>query len=391
MIRHLIILAIAALFVSCQTNVPQLKEAEQLSMAIGRQYAPDSREELFQMHFSIHGSALVVSGETTNSEAKKALLASLNRMKQPVIDSIQILPDHSLGAKNWGLVNVSVCNIRTTPAHSSEMSSQAILGTPVKLLKKQGSWILIQTPDRYLGWVDDDALFQTDSAGMADWRAGKRIIYLPLSGNAVNPETKEAVTDLVAGSILKLVEVSKTSTVLEMPDGRNLEIPAGDGMDFDLWKNNPAQTADKLILTSKKLMGRPYLWGGTSTKGIDCSGFVKTVFYLNGIILARDASLQFRHGAFTDPLEGYTKLKPGDLVFFGRKATGDKPARATHVGLYLGESAYINSSGYVKIDSFDPNQKNFSKIRTDNWLGSRTILGSEGVRGIVRVKDHVWY
>lgn len=391
MLRHLILLLLAVFCVSCTTNVAHLKEVEQISVAIGKEYAPDSREELFQVHFSIHGSTLIVSGETTNAEAKRALLTRLNSLKQPVVDSINVLPDNLLGTKTWGLVNVSVCNIRTSLAHSAEMSSQAILGTPVLILKKSGSWLLIQTPDHYIGWVDDDAIFQTDASGMAAWRSGKRIFYLPLSGNAVNPLTKEAVTDLVAGSILKLVEISKAGTVLEMPDGRRLEIPSGDGMDFDLWKNKPAQTAEKLAITSKSLTGRPYLWGGTSTKGVDCSGFVKTVFYLNGIILARDASLQFLHGVFTDPQTGYTTLKPGDLVFFGRKATGDKPARATHVGLYLGEGAYINSSGYVKVDSFDPNQQNFSRNRADNWLGSRTILGSEGVAGIIRVKDHPWY
>jgi cell wall-associated NlpC family hydrolase len=112
---------------------------------------------------------------------------------------------------------------------------------------------------------------------------------------------------------------------------------------------------------------------------------------MSGIILARDASLQFRHGAFTDPQAGYNKLQQGDLVFFGKKAEGDRPAKATHVGLYLGNGEYINSSGYVRTDSFDPTHKNFSKARLDGWLGGRTILGSEGVKGIVRVKDHPWY
>jgi cell wall-associated NlpC family hydrolase len=188
-----------------------------------------------------------------------------------------------------------------------------------------------------------------------------------------------------------MVEISKSGGVAELPDGRKIALQAAEFNDFDSWKENLQPTAVSLIGSSKSLTGRPYLWGGTSSKGVDCSGFVKTVFFLNGIILARDASLQFRHGVFTEPQSGYNQLKAGDLVFFGRKADGSKPAKATHVGLYLGDGDYINSSGCVKVDSFDPNHKNFSKIRSDNWLGGRTILGSEGTPGIVRVKDHSWY
>ena len=99
------------------------------------------------------------------------------------------------------------------------MSSQPILAPPVRILKKSGSWLYIQTPDRYLGWVDDDAVQQTDANGMSAWKKGKRFIYLPLVGTGTNPVTKEAVTDLVAGSILKLDTISKAEALLEMPDG----------------------------------------------------------------------------------------------------------------------------------------------------------------------------
>jgi len=381
-----------ALFsVACHTNNSRLNEAEQISKSAISQFVPDGREDIFKIHFTEKGTDLVVTGETTSLEGKNALIASLTNSKFSVIDSIRILPDDSLGTKTWGLVTLSVCNIRTKPADEAEMASQSLLGTPVKILKKSKHWFLIQTPDHYIGWVDDNALHQTDSIGMTAWRTSKRVIYLPLSGNGFHPETKEAVTDLVAGDILTSDTIIKSEYVLEMPDGRKLAIPAGEAMDFDQWKKNTSPTAASIINSAKSLLGRPYLWGGTSSKGVDCSGFTKTAYFLNGIILARDASLQFRHGEFADPINGYEKLKIGDLVFFGKKADGEHPAKATHVGIYLGNGLYINSSGYVRIDSFNPDDKNYSKKRADTWLGARTVLGSEGAKGIIKVKDHPWY
>ena len=92
-------------------------------------------------------------------------------------------------------------------------------------------------------------------------------------------------------------------------------------------------------------MGIPYLWGGSSVKGVDCSGFVQSVFFRNGIILARDASLQALHGLPVDISDGFNRLKKGDLLFFGSKENGD--SHVTHVALYLGNNEYINSSGRV--------------------------------------------
>ncbi len=120
-------------------------------------------------------------------------------------------------------------------------------------------------------------------------------------------------------------------------------------------------------------MGIPYLWGGSSPKGADCSGFVQSVFFRNGLILQRDASLQALHGLNVDISDGYDRLKKGDLLFFG-SLVNNLP-HVTHVAIYLGNKEYINSSGRVMINSLDSTRCEFRQLqvefasvgKTDYW------------------------
>ncbi len=130
-------------------------------------------------------------------------------------------------------------------------------------------------------------------------------------------------------------------------------------------------------------MGSPYLWGGASSKAMDCSGFVKLVYYTQGIILARDASQQARYGEPVD-FSNRNNLQPGDLLFFGSSAQQIK-----HMGIYLGNGNFIHSSGMVRINSIDPGDPKFVPAR--NTVAARRIINSLGTEGIVRVKDHPWY
>ena len=109
------------------------------------------------------GKNITVRGETNLPEAKDKIFELLTRSGYTYIDSITVLPDTSVVKKPWGLVTVSVCNIRTKPAHKAEMATQALMGTPVKILNKQGGWLLVQTPDSYMGWTDDPVEELSDS------------------------------------------------------------------------------------------------------------------------------------------------------------------------------------------------------------------------------------
>lgn len=378
------------LFFAC-TDKGILTDGQRVLDTVEQEFAPDKREAFFQINLTEEQGKWIVRGETNIQSAKDSLLIRLNKLKPLVADSVMVLPGEKNDSAGWALVTISVCNLRSGAGHDEEMVSQATLGTPVRVLKKQSSWYLVQTPDKYISWVDADALVVLSDKKFNEWKNDDRRIYLPSYGTGLHPENNTPVTDLVAGSILQYKGMSGSNCLLAMPDGRLLTVPASDMENFESWMQKDNPSYDELITTAQQFMGRPYLWGGTSTKGIDCSGFVKTVYFLNGIILARDASLQFRHGGLIAPEQGWQSLQTGDLVFFGRKATDEKPAKATHVGMYIGEGEFIHSAGMVKQNSFDPQKNNYSEFRTISWLGGRRLLDSLGQAGIVKVSDHPWY
>jgi gamma-D-glutamyl-L-lysine dipeptidyl-peptidase len=107
---------------------------------------------------------------------------------------------------------------------------------------------------------------------------------------------------------------------------------------------------------------------------MDCSGFVKTVYRLNGIELNRDASQQAQMGTEVNVGATFENSRTGDLLFFGQKGTGDRPERVTHVGLYLGDRMFIHSSGRVRVSSFDPASPQFEESLLKRFVRSRRLI-----------------
>jgi cell wall-associated NlpC family hydrolase len=360
--------------------------------SIGIVWVPDLREGIFDAQLTSSESGFVLRGETTVPEAKDAITGILGQKGVIFLDSLKVLPDSGLAAVPWGLVNVSVCNIRFTSSYDAEMVSQATMGTPVKIYKQDGGWLLVQTPDMYLGWVDSDAIALKTSGEHSLWKSSERLSYTAKTGDIWSDRTRaKPVSDIVAGCIAEITGEGREGFDVRLPDGRTGFIPAGTAVRLEKLSAGELLTPENLVSSAESFMGIPYLWGGTSAKGFDCSGFVKTVYFLNGIILDRDASQQFQNGirirarreSFPD------SLKAGDLMFFGSSRRG-RP-RASHVGMYIGNSEFIHCSGMVKINSLDSTRTNFSRSRRDSYLGARRIIGAPAGKGTLPVQQHEWY
>ncbi|HYE58275.1 MAG TPA: C40 family peptidase, partial [Rhodothermales bacterium] len=133
---------------------------------------------------------------------------------------------------------------------------------------------------------------------------------------------------------------------------------------------------EALVSTAKTLLGAPYLWGGTSTKGMDCSGFTKTVYLLHGLILPRDANQQADAGEAVDDAGDFSKLQPGDLLFFGRKAQEGRAESIVHVGMWIGGGEFIHAAGRVRINSMDPGAPNYDAYERGRYIRARRYLGT---------------
>jgi gamma-D-glutamyl-L-lysine dipeptidyl-peptidase len=358
---------------------------------IASKYVPDNRTGIFNVRIISTRKSITLKGETTSEAAKAAIIKALVNQGITLSDSILILPDTLKNKKYSGLVTLSVVNLRKEPDHAAELVSQARLGTPVKILKDQHSWLLVQTPDNYISWVERSSIVRMDKQEMARWKKRDKVIYLENTGWLYDTINVNAgvTSDLVAGCILNKTGYLNGYVKVSLPDGRYGFVEKQKVMDFSTWENTIKCTEDNVCAVARTLMGIPYLWGGSSAKGVDCSGFVQSVYFMNGIILQRDASLQALYGTIVDIAGGYNDLRKGDLLFFGSRE--NRKDHVTHVAIYIGNSEYINSSGRVMINSFDSTKANYVNYRMSSLLSARRIIGSADDQGIVPVNKHPWY
>lgn len=364
-------------------------EIEKISL----QFAPDKRVAIVDFELLIsENNNFIIKGETNLYEAYSSIKKYLTNLNISINDSITLLPSKELDDNIYGIINLSVANLRSKPQHSAELVTQALLGTPVKVLKRNSGFYLIQTPDNYISWVDAAALHVMNTEEYNQWIKKEKIIYINEYGHSyIDNTSNKRVSDLVAGNIIELISAHNKYLHIKYPDGRTAFINSDDAIHLSKWYDNINPKAETIISYAELFIGIPYLWGGTSIKGMDCSGFVKTVFFLNGLILPRDASQQVNAGNPINIENGFDELQKGDLLFFGTQKPDDIKEKITHVAIYIGDSYFIHASGKVKINSFDPSNENYSENYSKIFVKARRILNSIGKNEVSKVNHNKYY
>ena len=292
-------------------------------------------------------------------------------------------------SSRWGLVDISVACVRAEPSHASEQTTQALAGTPVKAGKRRGDWYEVQLPDGYRGYINRANLTLTDDLKMAEWRRSRRLIVTDpgtiavLADTVLTDDPGNRVAELVGGDIVECLSDEGDYMLVSMPGHRfqgNVERKKVE--DFEAWASKSPDITT-ILSTAKAMVGAPYVWGGLTSKGPDCSGLVKAAYWSAGLILRRDASQQALTGTDVDNLDPH-KWKAGDLLLF----TGSDSVRITHVAINLDYGRYIHSSGRVSYGSVHKGDKCFVPRKV---VKVRRILGSESSAGITPVKFHKWY
>ncbi len=333
-----------------------------------------------------------LTGTTNRPKEFLSWKKNLEKKEIEFTDSVRLQSNPALGDKVYGLINVSVANLRSQPLHSAELSTQALLGTPINILDKKNNWVLVQTPDSYISWTEESTVTILNRQEINKWMDARKTVYYRNYGNSYEKaDTRsQTISDVVICNVFEYIAENREFVQVMYPDKRVAFLKKTDCIDYSKWINLANPTPADIIKTAKTFTGIPYLWGGTSSKGLDCSGFTKLTFLIHGIIIQRDASQQARHGIISNDVT-FDKLQPGNLLFFGKKDKNDDNSSITHVAMYTYNNKYIHSSGMVGYNSFDYNSPIFSTYRANSFVKASDYISAIGTENITKVKYSDFY
>jgi cell wall-associated NlpC family hydrolase len=285
------------------------------------------------------------------------------------------------GSVPWILINRPVDDLRREPSRASERVSQALLGEAAHLLDVQGDWSLIALEhDGYLGWIHSAALYPCLQADVVSWQSAcqAKVIAELLPAWQADPSIQVGMRPagkLPFGVYLPVEQWEGECDLVRLPDGRVWWVVHSGLLPLDQQPKPDGTGIPFTLNLMQRFVGVPYLWGGRTPFGFDCSGFTQAFWGFMGISIPRDADLQYQAGFPID-----VPPQPGDLLFFG-EADESQPstrfASISHVAISLGADEIIHSNGAawgVSYNSLNPDRPAYRAWLREHLVGARRFI-----------------
>lgn len=363
---------------------PQADELAWLLEEVRREEAPDARTAVWEVQLTAEDGRCRIEGATDSRAALLRLESAAAAAAPNARIDVKLLPEAQSGLPVQALVAVPTASITAKPAFAQPVTTQALMGDVLQVLEKRGAFLRVRMMDGYTGWVHRMQVVPfTDE--MQKFQDGRRLIVTAPSAR-VTGEGGEVVSVVFLMNRLSLVGSQEDFYIVRLPDGRTGRLTKSAAEVESAYLARWAKLEDAsagaftraFLANAGKLAGTPYLWGGTSASGLDCSGFISFLYRMTGAVVPRDAD-QLEAASNPVAFDRVEDIEPGLLLFFGKVEDGQK--RFEHVALSLGGGAFIHSLGSVRVESLSEASPRFSAYERGR------LLGAGRLKKIKRIQD----
>ncbi len=342
----------------------------------------DPRTSIFDVRVEPAVDALLLRGAATDAQAVTDLANRL-REAEPrltIHSRVTLLPEEAPTSGRHALVRAAVAPAYAEARLASPLVTQYVLGAHLEILARDGVWLRVRGDDGYIAWLHAGYV-ETGTLEWAErWRNGDGGEPAVSLGAQLEDDGGGFVFPLPWGARV----IGEAGGRFRIPDGRRGRRAHGEIVAVDRLPDFFPARGESVARSAQRWIGTPYLWGGVTPGGADCSGFLQSVFRLHGTALPRDSDMQARVGEAVDPGEAFELLRAGDLLFFA-----ERPERVTHVALSLGGARLIHcalANGSVAVNDLTGARPPEPDLR--GWLSAcRRVLPDAQAESPPRLTD----
>ncbi|MBT4036003.1 MAG: C40 family peptidase [Candidatus Marinimicrobia bacterium] len=318
----------------------------------------DQRIWYQDVHAEINGQTILLTGEAFYSIPVKGIARKLKQagFKFEFIDSVHYLPETFPDDLAYGIISEPYVMGRYKPVGHKQEGTEMLWGEPVRLIREKGDYLQVQSAIGYLGYIPKDALRRVKLEEWNRYHVGEQAIF-------TKNVTLENGLIILMGTRLPYLG----NDLLLLADGNELQLSPDHYKLIDP-ANNPLR--QEILNSAEQYLDLPYVWGGRSAEGVDCSGLVMQSYALNNIYLPRDSDEIANVGRMVGYPGWMEAMLPGDILFFAGSRR-----MITHTAIYMGEGKVIHSLGKgVQIQSMNPDDPDYSSSLERRFVFAKRIF-----------------